>query len=95
MQTDVLDKILYSDDVAKLAKTEKKMQEAMDRVSAARDNYDLTISKIKTEVVYQPAHGKPYSEPTITVLNSPIWEALCPELCTLMMRLLPESLKPV
>ena len=31
------------------------------------DKYDLTISTKKTEVVYQPVHGKPYSEPTITV----------------------------
>ena len=43
------------------------MQEAMDRVSQACDNYDLTVSMKKAEVVYQPAHGKPYSEPTITV----------------------------
>ena len=31
------------------------------------DNYDLTISIKKTDVVYQPAPGKPYKEPTITV----------------------------
>ena len=30
-------------------------------------DYDLTISIKKTEVVYQPAPGKPYKEPTITV----------------------------
>ena len=30
-------------------------------------NYDLTISMKKTEVVYQPLPGKPYSEPTIAV----------------------------
>ena len=29
--------------------------------------YDLTISTKKTEVVHQPAPGKPYDEPTITV----------------------------
>ena len=39
----------------------------MDRVSQACDNYDLTISTKKTEVVYQPAPGNPYSEPTIIV----------------------------
>ena len=48
------------------SKTESKMQE-MDLVSQACDNYYLTISKKKTEVVYQPAPGKPCSEPTITV----------------------------
>ena len=31
------------------------------------ERYDLTISIKKTEVVYQPAPGKPYKEPTITV----------------------------
>ena len=31
------------------------------------DRCDLTISIKKTEVVYQPAPGKPYKEPTITV----------------------------
>ena len=31
------------------------------------DSYDLTISIKKTEVIYQPAPGKPYKEPTITV----------------------------
>ena len=31
----------------------------------ACDSYDLTISMKKTEVVYQPAPGKPYKEPNI------------------------------
>ena len=39
----------------------------MDQVSDSCDSYDLTISIKKTEVVYQPASGKPYKEPTITV----------------------------
>ena len=37
------------------------------QVSDSCDSYDLTISFKKTEVVYQPAPGKPYKEPTITV----------------------------
>ena len=40
---------------------------SIDQVSQSCDNYDLTISTKKTEVVHQPAHGKPYNEPTITV----------------------------
>ena len=36
-------------------------------MSKACDNLQLTISTKKTEVVHQPAPGKPYSEPTITV----------------------------
>ena len=39
----------------------------MDQVSQSCDNYDLTISTKKTEVVHQPAPGKSYNEPTITV----------------------------
>ena len=43
------------------------MQEGMDQVSDSCDSYDLTISIKKTDVVYEPARGKPYKEPTITV----------------------------
>ena len=67
MQTDVVDKLLYADDLAENAKSEEKMQGAVDSMSKACDNFQLTISTKKTEVVHQPAPGKPYSEPTITV----------------------------
>ena len=62
-----------------------KMQRAVDRMSKACANFHLTINTIKTEVhvVHQPAHGKPYSEPTISVngqkLQALFWEALSPE----------------
>ena len=45
----------------------KKCKGAVDRMSKACDNFQLTISNNKTKVVHQPAPGKPYSEPTITV----------------------------
>ena len=61
------DELLYADDLAKNAKSETTMQGGMDRISQACDNFDLTISTKKIEVVHQPAPGKPYSEPTITV----------------------------
>ena len=67
VQTDVVDKLLYADDLAENAKSEEKMQGTVDRMSKACDNFQLTISTKKTEVVHQPAPGKPYSEPTITV----------------------------
>ena len=67
VQTDVVDKLLYADDQAENAKSEEKMQGAVDRMSKACDNFQFTISTKKTEVVHQPAPGKPYSEPTITV----------------------------
>ena len=67
MQTDVLDELLYADDIDKNVSLEVKMQKAMDQVSQSCDNYVLTISIKKTEVVHQAAPGKPYNEPTITV----------------------------
>ena len=51
----------------KNASSEAKMQSVMDQVSQPCDNYDLTISTKKTEVVHQPAPTKAYNEPTITV----------------------------
>ena len=67
VQTEVLDEFLFADDMAKGAPTEEQMQKGVDQVSDSCDSYDLTISIKKTEVVYQPAPGKPYKEPTITV----------------------------
>ena len=67
VQTEVLDEFLFADDMAKGAPTEEKMQKGVDHISDSCDSYDLTISIKKTEVVYQPAPGKPYKEPTITV----------------------------
>ena len=43
------------------------MQGAVDRMSQACDNVDLTIGTKMTKVVHQPAPGKPYSEPNLTV----------------------------
>ena len=67
VKTEVLDEFLFADDMAKVAPTEKEMQKGVDQVSDSCDSYDITISIKKTEIVYQPAPGKPYKEPTITV----------------------------
>ena len=67
VQTEVLDEFLFADDMANGATTKEKMQKGVDQVSDSCDNYDLTISIKKTEVVYQSAPGKPYKEPTVTV----------------------------
>ena len=67
VQTDVVDKLLYADDMAEKAESETKLLGAVDRMSKACDNFQLTISTKKTEVVHQPAPGNPHSEPTITV----------------------------
>ena len=67
VQTDVVDKLLYVDDLTEKAKSEEKMHGPVDRMSKACNNFQLTISTKKTEVVHHPAPGKPYSEPAITV----------------------------
>ena len=63
----MLDEFLFADDMAKGAPTEEKMQKGADQVSDSCHSYDLTISIKKTEVVYQPAPGKPYKEPANTM----------------------------
>ena len=94
MQTEVLDEFLFADDMAKGAPTEEKMQKGVDQVSDSCDSYDLTISIKKIEVVYQPAPGKPYKDPAITVKGQRLQGvdkfsylgSTCLELCTLMMK---------
>ena len=67
VQTDVLDELLYADNMDKNASSEAKMQRAMDQVSQSCDNYDLTISTKRQRMYTNPVPGKPYNEPTITV----------------------------
>ena len=62
MQTAVLDDLLYADDIEKNASKERKMPEAIDRVSQACNNY---VNQHEM-VVLQPTPGKPCSETTIT-----------------------------
>ena len=59
--------LLFADDCALNAGTEAMMQHEVDCFSKACDNFGLTISTKKTEVMYQPAPGKPYTEPHIVV----------------------------
>ena len=76
----------------------RRCKKGVDQGSDSCDSYDLTISIKKTEAVYQPASGKHYKEPTITVEGQRlqevdkftyIAEAHCQESCTLMMKLMP------
>ena len=94
VQTEVLDEFLFADDMAKGAPTEENTQKGVDQVSDSCDSYGLTVSIRKSEVVYQPAPGKPYKEPTIKVKGQRLQvidkfttlETHCLELCTLMMK---------
>ena len=51
---------LFADDCALAASTQSDMQHSMDLFSSACDNFGLTISTKKTEVMYQPAPGFHY-----------------------------------
>ena len=55
VQADVLDELLFADDMDKNASTETIMQRAMDQVSHSCDNYDLTIST-KRQRLYTNQH---------------------------------------
>ena len=66
VQTDVLDELLYIQMICSRMPTQR-LKRVMDQVSQSCDNYDLTVSTKKTEVVHQPAPRKPYNESTITV----------------------------
>ena len=55
VQTDVLDELLYADDMYKNASSEAKLQIAMDQVSQSCDNNDLTIST-KRQRLYTNQH---------------------------------------
>ena len=43
VQTEVLDELLFADDMAKGAPTEEKMQKVVDQISYSCGSYDLTI----------------------------------------------------
>ena len=63
----VIRDLLFADDCALNVNNEQEMQLELDRFSAACDNFGLTISTKRTEVMYQPTTGNPYQEPNITV----------------------------
>ena len=67
VQKDIARDFLFADDCALNAGTQSIMQESLNRFATACDNFGLTISIKKTEVMYQPAPKAPYTEPVITV----------------------------
>ena len=63
----VIRDFLFADDCALNAGNEQEMQLQMDSFSSACDNFGLTISTKKTEVMFHPAPGNQYQEPQIQV----------------------------
>ena len=59
--------MLFADDCALNASTESEMQHSIDLFGDACSRFGLTISIKKTEVMFQPAPGKPYIDPEIKI----------------------------
>ena len=75
--TDIVNDFLFADDCALNATSQyisdiSDMQSSIDTFSEACDNFGLTISTKNTEVMHQPASGKTYVEPNITIDGQPL-----------------------
>ncbi|KAL8595295.1 hypothetical protein ACOMHN_020048 [Nucella lapillus] len=62
-----IEDFLFADYCALNAGNEQEMQAEMDSLSSACNNFGLTISTKKTEVIYQPVPNKQYHKPQIMV----------------------------
>ena len=65
--TNTINGFLFADDCALKSISEDDMQQDVDKFAVACTNFGLTISIKKTEVMHQPAPGKTYIEPNITI----------------------------
>ncbi|KAI0207724.1 hypothetical protein LSAT2_007705 [Lamellibrachia satsuma] len=64
--TDIIRDFLFADDCAFNAGSEADLQRSIVKFSDACNDFCLTISIKKTEVMHQKAPGKPYVEPNVT-----------------------------
>ena len=67
VRSDTIHDLLFADDCALNAGSEADLKHSVEKFSSACSNFGLTISTKKTEVLYQPAPGKPYVEPNISI----------------------------
>lgn len=68
VQSALLRELLYADDCGLFAHSEEELQVLMDRFTSAANNFGLTISIKKTEVMFQAApYDRTASAPMITV----------------------------
>ena len=67
VKTDTINDFLFADDCALNSISADDMQQNVDKFAEACTNFGLTISIKKTEVMHQPAPGKTYTEPSITI----------------------------
>ena len=67
-----LEELLFADDCAHYSSTEAEMQQCVNNLSIACDNFRFTISTKKIEVMHKPAPRKMYHEPYIFVNDEPL-----------------------
>ena len=65
--SDTVNDFLFANDCTLNAASEADMQHSIDKFAKACNNFGLTISTKKTEVMHQPAPGKTYAEPNIII----------------------------
>ena len=65
--SDTINYFLFADDCALNGASEADMQHSIDMFAKACNNFGLTISAKKNKVMHQPAPGKTYTEPNITI----------------------------
>ena len=63
----MVSELLFADDCALTTGSEAEMQSSVNKFASACDNFGLTISTKKTEVLYQPSPGTSYKEPHVKV----------------------------
>ena len=64
---DIIRDFMFANDCALNAGSEADIQLCIDKFSTTCRNFGLIVSAKKSEVLHQPAPGKPYVEPNITV----------------------------
>ena len=64
--TNIIRDVLFADVCTLNAGSEADIQRSVDKFSDACNDFGLTISITKTEVMHQPAPGKAYIEPSVT-----------------------------
>ncbi|KAI8481584.1 hypothetical protein Bbelb_406840 [Branchiostoma belcheri] len=67
--------LLYADDSALVAHTLDRIQRLLEKFAEAARAYGMTINIKKTEVLYQPAPGKPHIPPQVLLDGTPLAEA--------------------
>ena len=66
-KTDIVNEFLFANNCTLNATTKANTPNSVDKFSMTYDNFGLTISTKKTEVMHQPVPGKPNVKPNITI----------------------------